>query len=116
MTLFQVAAALFAICMLYVVTVHYKKKTLTPMETSFWVSLWIGFISIALFPDLLKEIVQTLNFTRVFDLLIVIALMILTTLVFGNYFSYKASQRKLESFIRDLAIQEGSENHTESKK
>ncbi len=104
MTLFQIAAALFAALMIYIVSLHYKKKNLSALEASTWVTVWVVFIVISLLPELLLGIVHTLQFDRVFDLLVVIALMILTSLVFWNYFSHKAVQKKLEQFIRELAI------------
>jgi len=104
MTIFQIIASLFAFFMIYVVSVHAKKKTLSFPETSFWYSLWVLFIVIALFPNLLLGITDTLKFARVFDLLVVMALMVLTVVIFLSYFAQKEAQRKLEEFVRADAI------------
>lgn len=104
MSIFQVGAVLFALFMLYVVSVHTKKKTFSAVESSLWFSVWILFIVLALFPDLLLGITHLLRFARVFDLLIVISLMILSIVVFLSYFSLKESNKKLEEIVRKQAI------------
>ena len=106
MTIFQIVALLFALFMIYVVSIHIKKQTLSVMETSFWCTTWIMFAIVALFPDLLLGIMGALRFARVFDLLLVIALMVLTVVIFMSYFAQKDMKRKLEDFVREQAIQE----------
>jgi hypothetical protein len=104
MSTFQIGSVLFALFMLYVVSIHKKKKTLSIVEASFWCSLWILFILIAIFPNLLLGITGFLKFARVFDLLVVMAFMIISIVVFLSYFNQKESQKKLEEFIRRQAI------------
>ena len=104
MSIFQIIATLFALFMIYVVTIHKRKSRLSSVEVTFWYSMWVLFVVIALFPNLLLGITQTLNFQRVFDLLLVLALMVLTVIVVMGYFTQKASYRKLEDFIRKQAI------------
>jgi hypothetical protein len=104
MTIFQLVALLFALFMMYVVSIHYKKKTLSLMEVSWWYSIWFIFVVISLFPNLLLGVVHALNFARVFDLLVVAALMVLSILVFVNYFAQKEANRKLEKYVRQDAI------------
>lgn len=107
MTIFQVISALFALFMMYVVTIHGKKRNLNQTEVWAWNSVWIGFVIIALFPNLLLGVTGLLNFARVFDLLIVIAFMILSVVVFMSYFTVKSLQKKLEEAIRREAIATG---------
>lgn len=106
MSIFQIAATLFALFMIYVVTIHKNKSKLSRVEVTFWYAIWGLFVVIALFPNLLLGITQRLNFQRVFDLLVVLAFMILTILVVMGYFSQKESQKKLEEFVRKQAINE----------
>ena len=106
MSIFQIAATLFALFMMYVVSIHKAKSKLSTIEVSFWYGMWVLFIVISLFPNLLLGITGVLRFQRVFDLLLVIALMILTVLVVLNYFVQRENQKKLEDFIRKQAINE----------
>jgi hypothetical protein len=100
--------------MIYVVSIHSKKKTLTFLESSFWVSLWLFFIVISVFPDLLLGVTGALHFARVFDLLVVLALMVLSIVIFMSYFTQKEAARKLEEFVRDQAISEATPSKKEA--
>jgi len=104
MTIFQIFAVLFALFMLYVVSIHFRKKTLDFMTASFWTCIWVVFMVIAVFPNLLLGITGVLKFSRVFDLLIVIAFMILSVMVFLSYFRLKELEHKLEKYVREEAI------------
>jgi len=106
MTIFQMIALLFALFMIYVASIHRKKKTLSFAETSLWYSVWVLFAIIALFPDLLLGVTGVLHFERVFDLLLVLALMVLTIVIFMSYFAQKEMKQKLEEYVRKSAIQE----------
>lgn len=106
MSVFQVIAILFGFFMVYTVSIHQKKRTLSELEASFWTSIWVFFVVIAVFPNLLIEIAHFMRFTRVFDLLLVGAFMILTILTFTNYFAYKKTQDRLETVVRSLTLRE----------
>ena len=108
MSIFQVGATLFALFMMYVVSIHKRKARLSLVEVGFWYSMWFAFIIIATFPGLLLGISHVLHFDRVFDLLLVLALMVLTVLVVMSYFTQKENQKKLENFVRKQAINEQS--------
>ncbi len=104
MSIFQLIAGLFAIFMLYTVSIHRRKKHLSNGEAALWFFLWSGFIFIALFPNVLLGVTQALHFARVFDFLTVVAFMVLSIVVFLSYFGQKAFARKIEDFIRRQAI------------
>lgn len=96
----QLLAVLFAIFMIYVSFLYWKRKDFNGGEIFFWVSLWVGFVVIVLFPDLLLGLTQKLFFARVMDLLMVVAFMILAFLGFQNHVSNKRMERKIEELIR----------------
>ena len=104
MTFFQITAILFALFMTFSVSIQSKKQVLSAVEASFWYSLWGLFMVFAAFPELLIDIVDLLHFSRVFDLLVVLAFMILTVLVFSGYFEQRSLHRKLEKFVREEAL------------
>lgn len=104
MTLFQLSSVLFALFMSYVVRVHQQKTRVTPVEASFWYSLWFLFAIIAIFPDLLTGISEYFYFDRVFDLLVVGAFMMITFITLRSYFLYKELLIKMEKIIRKQSI------------
>lgn len=104
MSVFQIIATLFALFMMYTVKLFSAKKALGAVETSFWISIWAFFIFLTLFPDVLRGISQSLHFARVFDLLLVAALMLLSVIVFVNYLRHKMLERKIEELVRKISI------------
>lgn len=104
MSIFQLISILFATFMMYVVRVKGKKYQMPKLETGMWYVIWGAFILLSFFPQLLLGVAGVLRFGRVFDLLVVIAFMIVTTLVFYLYFSLKELRIKLENIIREEAI------------
>ncbi len=104
MSIFQIAASLFALFMMYTVQLHFKRKTLSQTEAFGWHSIWFFFIIVALFPALLYGISNTLHFTRVFDLLLVLGLMILTAVTFTTYFSQKKIEQRIEVLVRSISL------------
>ena len=106
MSIFQIISIFFALFMMYVIGIHKRKAALNTVEVSFWYSIWFVFIVIAMFPNFLLGITHVLNFARVFDLLIVIAFMILSFVIFSTYLSQKETNKKIEKLIRDAAHHE----------
>jgi hypothetical protein len=104
MSIFQILAIIFALSMIYMIRIHARKKVIHTNEALVWFGLWLGFILLALFPQLLSGIVGLLHFSRVFDLLTVIAFMVVTVLVVSVYLKQKDYDRKLETLVRKLAL------------
>lgn len=104
MSIFQWIATFFAAAMVYLVNIHRRKLSLSQGEVFFWYALWFSFFVLALFPNTLLGLVQVLRFSRVFDLLTVMAMMVLTAIVFISYFKQKESSKRLEDFVRQDAI------------
>lgn len=102
----QIIAILFAIFMLYVAFLHWKRKDIGGAEIFLWTAIWLGFILVALFPDFLLNITKKLFFARVLDLLIVIAFMILAFLGFQNYVANRRMERKIEELVRKEALKD----------
>ena len=100
----QIIAVLFAFFMVYVSFLHWKRKDINGGEIYFWVILWIGFILISLFPNILQSATKLLFFARVMDLLMLIGFMILAFLGFQNHISNRKMERKIEELVRHEAI------------
>jgi len=105
----QIIAILFALFMIYVAFLHWKRKEINGGEVFFWIVLWFGFIFVNLFPDVLLNITKKLFFARVMDFLMVIAFMILAFLGFQNHVSSKRMEKKIEELIRKEALEKKNE-------
>ena len=104
MSIFQIGATLFALFMIYWVRSNQKRANLSMTESLVWYSVWFIFIILALFPNLLSGIVSVLHFARVFDLLVVLAFMILVILNFYIYLKNKKLEKNLETLVRKITL------------
>jgi hypothetical protein len=105
----QVITVLFGLFMLYVVRIHRRKHHLEAFEYGAWIGVWGIFIFLSIFPQTVSGIAETLHISRVFDLLVIIAFMVLVYLTFQNYITYKKLEKKLEEIIRKRAIEKSHE-------
>lgn len=100
----QIISILFAVFMIYVAFLYWKRKDINGKEIFFWIFLWLGFIFVTLFPDVLQGITKKLFFARVMDLLMVIAFIILAFIGFQNHVSNRRMEKKMEELVRKEAI------------
>ena len=100
----QILGILFGGFMMYYVFLHYKRKELTIKEYLFWVSLWVLFIILTLFPWLLKPLVRSIGFARTMDFFIVAGFMFLVGSLFYIYLLVRGNQKKLEEIVRKIAF------------
>lgn len=103
----QIAGFLFGLFMIYYSFLNYKRKEFTIKEFGFWLSLWIVFIVISLFPNLLDPIVKSLKFARTFDLLVIGGFIYMILAIFYTYTVTRKTQRKLEIVVREFAMKKG---------
>lgn len=100
----QIIGLIFALFMLYLTFLHFKRKEFTANETLFWIALLIIFTIITLVPGIVDPLVKTLNFVRTMDFYIVLGFMFL---IFSNYYTYsqmRVNQKRLEKVVREVAI------------
>ena len=100
----QIIGVLFALIMLYITFLHKKRKEFTTTEFSFWLILWLMFIYVTIFPTSLNFIVKTMDFTRAFDLLVVIGFLFMISLGTYNYLNGKNNKKKIEEIVRKIAL------------
>src|SRR5688572_11157879 len=91
----QIVATLFAIFMIYIAFLHYKRKNLQLFELIFWISTWLLLIYLALFPKNLNPLLKGLFVARALDLVMIGAFMILAYLGFANHMGVKSLQKDI---------------------
>ena len=100
----QIVGILFGLFMIYYSFLNYKRKEFTPKEIFFWSAVWMVFIVIAVFPNILDPILKIGGFLRVLDLLIISGFLFLIAAIFYTYTVTRKNQKKLETVVRDIAM------------
>ena len=99
----QILGSLFGLFMIYYSFINYKRRQFTAKEFTFWLSLWIIFILVALFPFLLDPIVKSVGFLRALDLLTISGFIFLIAAIFYTYTLTRKNQKQLEEIVRIIA-------------
>jgi len=101
----QILGVLFGLFMIYYTFLQHKRKEFTIREYSFWIILWILFVTFSLFPSLVDPIVKSLNLARTMDFFIILGFMFLIGTIFYTYTLVRKNQKKLEEMVRKLALE-----------
>jgi hypothetical protein len=101
----QVFGALFGLVLIYLTFLHYKRKEFTLTEWGFWTILALLFATVAVFPQLLDPIVESLSLARTMDLFIILGFMFLIAAVYYTYTIVRGNQKKLEEIVRKIALE-----------
>lgn len=100
----QIIGIVFGILMAYFTFLNFKKKEFEKTQFIFWEILWICFIFITLFPNIISEFSKNLGFIRVMDFLTIIGFIFIAFLSFYNYSSINIINKKIEKIVREEAI------------
>jgi len=100
----QIIGIVFALFMTYFSFLQLKRKEITGMEFTFWLSCWLIVVIIALMPSILDPIVETFAFARALDLVIVLGFLFLISITYFNYASIKKMSKKQEAIVREVAF------------
>ena len=103
----QILGIFFAVFMLYYTFLQMKRKEFTAREYSFWMVLWVMFLTVTVFPGLLDPVVESLNIARTMDFFIILGFMFLVGAVFYTYALVRKTQKRVEEIVRRLAIKNG---------
>lgn len=106
----QIISLSFAVFMVYVAFLHFKRHTIDVREFLFWLLCWSGFSLFTLFPRVLDPILAQIFVTRAMDLLMIVAFMILTYLGFQNHIGIKTLQKELTKLVSEQAQKTAKKN------
>lgn len=100
----QIIALLFAFSMIYFAVLNYKRKEISKMEIISWLIVWMGTIIVVIFPELLRTFAKTFLFSRVFDMMVVGAFLLVISISSVAYLRTRKLEKKLEDMVRRDAL------------
>jgi len=102
----QFLALVFALIMIYFAYVNFRRREINRLEFVVWSLAWSAAIIVVLFPDSLREFVQTFFISRLLDVLIMGGFVLVIGMVAAAYIRTKRIEKKLETFIRQAALKQ----------
>lgn len=104
MSAIQVAVIVFGVAMAFTTYRSYRRRDLLAPEAALWLAIWLGLIIVASFPDLLRKFVGPFQVARLLDLVIIVAILVLSLIVFSLNTRVRHNERKLVELVRRLAL------------
>lgn len=101
----QIIALVFALVMIYIAYVHYRKGEINGLEILFWLICWMGAIGIIIFPEVFKVFSATIAISRAFDLAVLGGFILIIPLVYLSHVKTNKLEKKFEDFIRTESLQ-----------
>lgn len=102
----QIIGILFSLIMVYVALLHYKKGQLNGMEISSWIIIWVIVILVVIFPEVVRIYANSFAVSRVLDLLIAGAFVVVFVMVSSAYIRVNQLEKRIEELVRKLALKE----------
>ena len=105
----QILGGIFALDMMFITYFYHRRGVLFLHDTIIWMSVWIGLLLAAVFPQTLELIIEPLQFIRLMDFLAVAAFFLIFSLIFAVFLRSRSNDRKIEMLVRELALREAEE-------
>jgi hypothetical protein len=105
----QVIGLIFALVMMYLIFLNFKRQEVRVGEFIFWIAVWCGFIALIFLPRLVRPLLESLHIVRALDLFIIVGFMFLIAFHFVTYRIVRKNQRKVELLVQRLAFKEEKE-------
>lgn len=102
----QIIGILFSLIMVYFALLHHKKGHLNGMEIASWIIIWVLVILIVIFPEVVRIYANSFAVSRVLDLLIAGAFIVLFVMVSSAYIRVSTLEKRIEELVRKLALKE----------
>jgi hypothetical protein len=100
----QIIGIIFGLFMVYLSFLHYKRKEFNKLQFLIWEIIWICFLFIAFFPNIISGVTKKLGFIRVMDFLTITGFIFIALLTFYNYSSLNKIKKSLEQKVRKEAL------------
>ncbi len=100
----QFVGVLVALAAIHFTYLYYKRTHFSKKELLFWLTIWLAFLTVTIFPRIMSPIVGHLGLQRPMDLIMIIAFVIIFILTFHNYVTNRRIMDKVESLVREIAL------------
>lgn len=101
----QLVGVFFALVMLYLTFLYYKKSSYSTRSFVLWTVIWTGFLVVTFLPQTLYSIMEELSIQRTVDVFVIGGFMFFTVIIFYLFTIVKTLEKKIEVVVRRTAIQ-----------
>ncbi len=110
MYLAKLIGSIFILFMAYYTFINFKKHEFHKNTFLFWESIWLISLVSIIYPKTLEPIMNTFNFARSLDVMIILGVMLVVGLSFQSYLNSLKNGKKIEKLVRKIAIENVKKN------
>ncbi|MBW2964721.1 DUF2304 domain-containing protein [Candidatus Woesearchaeota archaeon] len=103
---FQIIGLLFGLVMVYFTFLYYKRANYDKTGLIFWFVVWLGFIILVMFPQMVYGVMGVLHIERTADFFYISGFLFFSVVLFYVYNNTKKNQKQLETLVRNLAFKQ----------
>ncbi len=100
----QLVAIIFALTMIYLAVLNYRRNEIDKMELISWILIWTLTVVVVIFPEILRVFSRRFFITRLFDMMVVGGFILVIFMVAKTYVRSRKMEKKLEELIRKDAL------------
>ncbi|MFA6908595.1 MAG: DUF2304 domain-containing protein [Patescibacteria group bacterium] len=100
----QIVAIIFALGMIYLSFLHFRRGEFGKIEFALWQILWVGLGVVVIYPQSVRFILRAFSISRTFDLVVVIGIVVSFGVTFRNYVIVKRIEKRVEEFTREESL------------
>jgi len=104
--LLQAFGAVFAILMIYITYISWKRKELKANDFIVWGAVWFGFGFAVVFPEALKIVFKPLHIQGALWFITIASVIFLTLIMFYLFRGFRKQNKRLENLVEELALKE----------
>lgn len=102
----QIVAAIFVLFAISRVYLRFKERKLSSFNFLFWNLVWIGGLSVVLFPNLSSQLAHIVGIGRGADAIIYASIVVIFYLLFRIYIKLEDTNKQITELARKVSLQE----------
>ncbi len=100
----NVLAVVFAVCMLLVTVLLYRRKEMSFRAALVWSAIFVSMAVATILFDQIQQFAEEVLLVQTIDLFVIAAIIILMTVSFVQYSEIRRNQKSIENIVHEMAL------------
>ncbi len=97
---------IFALLMIYITVINYKKNVLNKLEFIIWNTIWLGIIFLSVRPNFVDEFFNKNYNVDIFYIITILSVISLLIFSYFNMLKIKIIEKKIDTLIRAESLKD----------
>ncbi len=101
----QIIAIIFALIMIYITYVYYKRNNYGYKSLVLWISVWLAALVLVSVPRTVYGVMEVLQIERTADFFVIAGFAFFSIIIFHLFTTVKKNTQKMEELVRKLSME-----------